>query len=311
MAPPLFRLLLATAFVVTAFAATPASAQSDATYRINELEEKVRRLNGRVEELNFQLLQLQEQMRRMQQDNELRFQELEERSGSLATPPTNEGDVAQAETDGLEKPEPSGSDDPGGDQTATNEQPADEGQQAPKTAPGPRILGTLTFDDDGNVVDVEPGQDGDTTASLPGVFSDGVEGGAAAAEFGTTPQEVFASGKTALEQSDAERAEAAFRSYLQAWPDDPRIAEARYHLGRALFDQRQYYNAANIFLDTHNAHADAETAPENLLGLGLSLAGLNQREVACATYAEVLKQYPQAADRLGPRVAAEQASAKC
>lgn len=309
MAP--LRMLLLAAFAAGIFAASPANAQSDAAYRVNELEEQVRRLNGRVEELTFQLLELQEQMRRMQQDNELRFQELEERSGSLTTPSDNENG-AVAETDSLEKPEPSGSPDPGGQQlSASTIKPENSENAAPRTAPGPRILGTLTFDDNGNVVDVDPGKDENTTASLPGVFNDGVQGGAAAAEFGATPQEVFAAGKTALESRNAIRAEAAFRAYLQAWPGDPRTGEARYHLGRALFDQRQYYNAANVFLDTHNAHADAPTAAENLLGLGLSLAGLNQREVACATYAEVLKQYPQAAERLSAQVAAEQASAKC
>ena len=53
---------------------------SDAAFRINQLEEQVRVLNGQVEEMNFQLLQLQEQLRKMQEDNEFRFQELEDRS---------------------------------------------------------------------------------------------------------------------------------------------------------------------------------------------------------------------------------------
>ena len=43
------------------------------------MQEQVRRLNGQVEELTFQLLQLQEQIRKMQEDNEFRFQELEEK----------------------------------------------------------------------------------------------------------------------------------------------------------------------------------------------------------------------------------------
>jgi hypothetical protein len=49
----------------------------DPVFRIGQLEEQVRGLNGRIEELGFQLLQMQEQMRQMQQDNEFRFQELE------------------------------------------------------------------------------------------------------------------------------------------------------------------------------------------------------------------------------------------
>lgn len=64
-------------------------------------------------------------------------------------------------------------------------------------------------------------------------------------------------------------------------------------------------------METHNDYPTSPVAAENLLGLGLSLAGLNQREVACATYAEVLKQYPDAEARLGQQVRDEQAAARC
>src|SRR5690606_33124055 len=43
------------------------------------LDEQLRQMNGRIEELNFQIMQLQEQIRKMQEDNEFRFQELEEK----------------------------------------------------------------------------------------------------------------------------------------------------------------------------------------------------------------------------------------
>ena len=41
----------------------------DPVYRIGQLEEQIRGLNGRIEELGFQLLQMQEQIRKMQEDN--------------------------------------------------------------------------------------------------------------------------------------------------------------------------------------------------------------------------------------------------
>jgi TolA-binding protein len=67
----------------------------DPLFRIGQLEEQVRNLNGRIEELGFQLLQMQEQMRQMQEDNEFRFQELEKTgaqrsdAGSGVTQPGN------------------------------------------------------------------------------------------------------------------------------------------------------------------------------------------------------------------------------
>ncbi len=302
-------------------------AQSADSYRINELEEQIRQLNGKVEDLTFQLFEMKEQMRRMQEDYELRFQELEEkrsdRGGSRAPAVASDN----SETDRLGKSEPSAPQGADGndretetavtgesDTRASVPLPAPSSGNAPERGAPPRALGTLTFDENGNVIDARPAEGADGTLAklpLPGIFSDGVDGGVEAAEFGPTPAAVFAVGKTALENRRFERAEAAFRAYLKAWPNDPRDPEARFHLAEALFWKKDYYNAANIHLDTHNAHPRAKTAAENLLGLGLALAGLNQREVACATYAEVLKQYPQAAGRLADRVAAEQASARC
>ena len=118
-------------------------------------------------------------------------------------------------------------------------------------------------------------------------------------------------GQIALKNNRLDRAEGAFRAFLKAWPKDPDVGPAKTYLAEALFQKRQYFEAANMFLDTHNAHPESRVGADNLLGLGLSLAGLNQREVACATYAEVLKQYPADAARLGKRVATEQAAARC
>ena len=46
------------------------SVQADDSYRVIQLEETVRKLNGKVEELNFLLLQLQEKFRKIEEDNE-------------------------------------------------------------------------------------------------------------------------------------------------------------------------------------------------------------------------------------------------
>ncbi|MFD0917354.1 tol-pal system protein YbgF [Pseudahrensia aquimaris] len=293
----------------------------DAVFRVNELEEQVRGLNGKVEELTFQLLQLQEELRRMQQDNELRFQELEERRGDAGS--STDKDVAQSGDDSLGKSETSAaqSTDVKPEEPAST-QPQDTNQNiaiAPQTSDAPPVkqdeapktLGTLTFDDNGNVIDAGRPEHSSPGEKLPGVFSDGVDGGVEAAEFGPTPNAVFEAGTIALKNKRYKRAEQAMRAFVKAWPKDPKEGEALYTLAQALFWQRQYLEAANTHLDTHNAYPDASTAPENLLGLGLALAGLNQREVACVTYSEVLKQYPEAVNRLADRVQAEQAAAKC
>ena len=63
---------------------------SDPSVRVQQLEEEIRSLNGRIEEMSFQLLQMQETIRKAQEDNEFRFQDLEnggtKKSGSLERP---------------------------------------------------------------------------------------------------------------------------------------------------------------------------------------------------------------------------------
>ena len=43
--------------------------QANEAYRVQQLEEQIRQLNGRIEEMSFQLLQMQETIRKAQEDN--------------------------------------------------------------------------------------------------------------------------------------------------------------------------------------------------------------------------------------------------
>lgn len=115
----------------------------DTVYRIGQLEERLRVLNGRIEELSFQLLEMQEQMRRMQEDNEFRFQELE-------------GVAPQDRTDA------SGT---GGEQRRAVVDPGGGDQSG-------NSLGTITFNENGELVSGE-GEVRDTTQTAS--LGDGTE----------------------------------------------------------------------------------------------------------------------------------------
>lgn len=288
--------------------------QSEESFRVNQLEEQVRQLNGKVEELNFLLLQLQEKIRQMEEDSELRFQELEDKQSQLPTAPPTIAESAAKSTNGepdrLGKPEPSGADIATSD--ANQDQPDSElpADSSVITAREPRALGTLTFDEEGNVIDSSLPKS-QRLSGLPGIFNDGVEGAVEAAQFGTTPTEVLAAAKGEMQVRQFKRAEQILQAFLKAWPNDPDVGKAKYFLGESYFWQKDFYRAADSHLDAHNNWPEADTAPDNLLALGLALAGLNQREVACATYAEVLKQYPEAEPRIGLKVRDEQAAARC
>ena len=64
-----------------------------------------------------------------------------------------------------------------------------------------------------------------------------------------------------------------------------------------------------MFLAANKDYPKSRKAPEMLLKLGVSLVNLNQRDVACATFSEVGKRYPQTSAALKERVKQEQALA--
>jgi tol-pal system protein YbgF len=340
----------------------------DPASRVLQLEEEVRKLNGQVEELNFQLLQLQEMIRKMQEDNEFRFQELEGgKRGALPGAAPGQGDVAAApdqvpagETPGKTQPSAqaegnqrtdgmqeingaasgAGSADPvalpGTQEGTLAGNGVIDGTQPRTAAPGslePRTLGTLTLDDNGNVIEAAPGDPVDLSAPVTaGAVLPPPGGGAESAALAPSgsalggnaqvgdptlagypedPGQLYDLGYDYVEAGDYKRAEAVFRDFTGRFPEDPRIADASFWLGESVFAQRRYEEAAKIFLDSHKKYPQSRMGAQNLLKLGVSLAGMNQRELACATFAEIPNKYPEISNAVRDKIAAEQKATNC
>lgn len=260
--------------------------------RVIQLEEQIRQLNGLVEELNFQVLQMQDQIRRMQEDNEFRFQEIEKQVGISSGDPATE----MQKSENTEVEEIIENTD-GTTQTATG------------PATPPRNLGDITFDKDGNVV-------GSGTASnaLPGVDTGapGTDDTEVASLPPTSdPDELYRNSYEFVLSGDYGTAEAGFRTHIEQFPDNERAADAHFWLGEALLGQEKYQEAAQVFLTANRDFPNAHKAPEMMLKLGISLAAMDQRDVACATLAEVGNRYPQASTAVLERAKAEQARVSC
>ncbi len=337
---------------------------ADAASRALQLEEEVRALNGKVEDLTFQLLQLQETLRKMQEDNEFRFQELESgkqgavrpADGSQDAPQTVAEDVAPGklqpseqeagaqrsdgdEIAGLIEAEPSA---PGTPPRMIDGVEVYDGPSGPAPALEPRILGTLRFDENGNVIEAAPGEPIDLSnpppsapvgevpveagdlppppgigeAQLPGVetgTSEPVESGGRMASLAMPddPAQLYELGYGYVQAGDYKQAEAAFRQFTTRHQDDARMGEASFWLGESVFAQQRYEEAAKIFLDAHKKYPDNALGAQNLLKLGVSLAGMNQRELACATFAEVPNKYPKLSNAVRAKLQAEQKAISC
>lgn len=301
---PRFLLIGVLAVPLAFLAAAPALAQVTDP-RVAQLEEQVRQLNGLVEELNFQILQMQDQLRRMQEDNELRFQEIEQRRSDAGG--AGVSDHAAAD-DG------SGDDDfyAGAQDQATARPPA-AGQGTQARGEPPRNLGAITFDADGAPRVVSPADSSAAGSSAPNssAHAGPDDTTVAALPRGDDDDELYRNAYEFILSGDYDTAEAGFRDLIARFPDSEHAADAHFWLGEALLAQEKPRDAAEIFLAASRDFPQARKAPDTLFKLGVSLAAMNQRDVACATFTEVLQRYPQASDALKERVKQEQAAASC
>lgn len=244
----------------------------DPVFRIGQLEEQIRGLNGRIEELGFQLLQMQEQMRQMQQDNEFRFQELEKTGNQR-------GDAGSAiDLPGIEQ------------STTASTNQAGQGAGAPETD-----LGSIRFNDKGDLIGgiIEPMGGGSESASL------------------SSPEDMYQAGYNHMLAGDYALAEQVFQDYVANNPDNARASDAMFWLGEAQYSQGRYQESAKTFLDAHKQYPQADKGADTLLKLGMSLAKLDNRDTACATLREVLIRYPGASAAVRAKVSEEQKLASC
>ncbi|WP_245428905.1 tol-pal system protein YbgF [Phyllobacterium phragmitis] len=285
--------------------------------RVSQLEEQIRNLTGKVEELNFQILQMQEQMRKVQEDNEFRFEELEKSKRSDAGGRQDRATASAAH--GTGKVGASGD----ASSTASVSAPASNGQSAgadsiaiePQSASkadqgiSPRSLGTIRFDANGNAI----GETMDEAAGSNGALPIVPKGGNAIASLPETdnPQELYQLAYQYILAGDYRAAETAFREHINRFPNDPSTADARFWLGESLYGQERYPEAATVFIDTQRDFPQSKRGAENLLKLGMTLAKLQDHDVACATLAQVPTRYPSASPAVLDRVTDERTKNRC
>lgn len=269
--------------------------------RIQQLEEQIRSLNGQIEGVTFQLTQMQELITRMQETTDGRLQALEGGAGTTA-PAANAGSPASATpaTDGSAPP---------------TEIPA----QGVQPLPGEAEFDP-TFDDGSGAASEQVGQSSDP------LVGSGSAGGVDLAtgqplDLGFDPRAPatgnadadaqFRAGYEALVSGDYEFAAEQFGQFLELYPDNPQVTDAANWLGEALIARSAYAEAADVLVEAYRDAPSHARAPDILMKLGVSLAGVGERETACRTFAEVGTRYPDTVPAFQARLADERAKAEC
>lgn len=266
--------------------------------RIQQLEEQLRSVNGQVEGLTFQLTQMQELLTRTNESNEARLRALEGGAAGTGNAPTQPS-----------RPSP-----PAESSVPATEIPAQGVQPLP---------GEVEFDptfDDGSVPMDDLGNSADP------LLGTGASGGVDLTtgeplDLGFNPQAAssgdadadaqFAAGADAMASGDYAFAEDQFSQFLQLYPDNPMAQDAASLLGDALLQRSAFNEAADVLLKAYQAKPDSPQAPELLLKLGISMAGVGERDVACRTFAQLDTNYAELAPAIASRLTEEKAKAEC
>jgi tol-pal system protein YbgF len=275
--------------------------------RIQQLEEQNRLLNGQIEGLTFQLTQLQEILNRFQEDAEFRFQALEGGAAGKTDAATQPGGATQPEAL-PQDPAPSETDVP----------LTDIPEQGVQPLPG-EVEFDPTFDDGSQSTDAL-GQSGDPLVGT------GLGGGidlitgqplnlsydpAADATGNADADAQYRVGYEALIAGDFTFAEQQFAQFIELYPDNAQVMDASNWLGEAMLARGGYAEAADVLVDAYQKDPNHVRAPDLLLKLGISLAGVGERETACRTFAEVSNRYPNTIPAFQTRLGEEKAKAEC
>jgi tol-pal system protein YbgF len=279
-----------------------AQSQSEAQLlvRLQEMEDRVRQLNGYIEELQNQVAQLTEQVARSQQDNELRFQALEGGAGKKTEAATQSSggtpavESPQADTATLPAPEPLTADDEPAPVVLDDGLGESADPLVGSNTSGGGSLGSLELDP--NALGSRPL---DLSLDSGQVLTDGD----AAAQY--------KAGYDAIVRGDYAFAEDQLRQFINLYPDDPNAADATNWLGEALLRRGAYEEAADVLTTGYEKYPRSPITPHIMLRLAIALHGAGESDMGCRLFFEISKRFPNQPAAFTQKLQAERAAAQC
>ncbi len=288
--------LLLASFLLVAPAAAQSQKEGEMLLYIQQLEERVRQLTGDNERLGYEVNQLRAQLGLPP------LATSPEQTGALTPEPAQAGDAAAADAN-LQ---------PGTQQELTPPPAAANAADSAGASTGaPVDLSTLAGGAGAQLM--APGAAEPAAPTEPSTDT--------AMVAPTAPAPTTALSGSARDEYDLAYgyiltgdyglAEQSFKAWLANFPNDPQAADAEFWLGESHLQQGEYREAANAFLAVYKTAPDSSKGPDALLKLGVSLSALGEKPAACATFAELGRRYPRAAESVMSRVRDERNRAGC
>ncbi len=230
--------------------------------KLSDIESQFQKLTNKFEEINFKLDKLSSRISKVQADNQLRFQQLEERSFS------NVDSETQQLSSVLKKDEK-------------------------KILPGssqPQDLGSISYKDNETTSLTQQTQSIDTNASIVTETFQAEEKILPDVE----PNKQYEFSTNLLKVGDYNTAERAFKEFVVSNPEHDLAGSAQYWYAETFRIRQLYTDAASAYLEGYQKYPKSEKAPINLLKLGVSLVQIGEKDQGCLMITGVQKQYPKA-----------------
>ncbi len=237
--------------------------------KLSEIEMQFQELTNKFEEINFKLDKLSNKLSKVQQNNQLRFEQIEQ--GSVIN--TNNNSLTSL---------------PKTEQTFTNEVITQK-----KILPGssePQSLGEVSYKDMTTSDDTQVIETVEQTETIISEVFNAEEKLLPDA----SPKEQYQFARNFLKVGDYTSAEKAFREFVLTHPDNELSGNAQYWYAETYRIRQMYTDAATAYLEGYQKYPKSKIAPENLLKLGVSLVQMGEKDQGCLMIAGVKKQYPDA-----------------
>ena len=227
--------------------------------KLSDIENQFQILTNKFEEINFKLDKLSSRLSKVQADNQLRFQQLEERNFSNVDSETQQLSSVSKK----------------------------------KILPGssqPQDLGSISYKDNETTSLTQKTQSIDTNASIVTETFQAEEKILPDVE----PNKQYEFSTNLLKVGDYNTAERAFKEFVVSNPEHDLAGSAQYWYAETFRIRQLYTDAASAYLEGYQKYPKSEKAPINLLKLGVSLVQIGEKDQGCLMITGVQKQYPKA-----------------
>ncbi len=237
--------------------------------KLSDIEMQFQELTNKFEQINFKIDKLSNELSKVQQDNQLRFEQIEQNS------------ILKNDNNSLTS------------LPKTNEIFSNQETKQKNILPGssePQSLGEISYKD---MTTTDSSQVIETVEQTEAIISE-VFNAEEKLLPDASPKEQYQFARNFLKVGDYVNAEKAFREFVITNPDNELSGNAQYWYAETYRIRQMYTDAATAYLEGYQKYPKSKIAPENLLKLGVSLVQMGEKDQGCLMIAGVKKQYPNA-----------------